>query len=158
MTPRVLTELSYAAGVRALDLQERAIDQLRARTGILLAATSLTASFLGAQTVQHANGLGTLGGLALVSLVASVGLCTYVLLPKQGFVFSLNAREMYETLFEFEEDEEEEVRRRLIYWPEEYRQHNQRKIDGLGSYFFAAAVTLLLQLIFWSWALAATIS
>lgn len=84
MTPGVLTELSYAAGVRALDLQERTIDQLRARTGILLAATSLTASFLGAQTVQHANGLGTLGGLALVALIVSIGLCTYVLLPKEG--------------------------------------------------------------------------
>jgi hypothetical protein len=44
------------------------------------------------------------------------------------------------------------------YWLEEYRQHNQDKIDGLGGYFFAAAVALLLQLVFWSLALAATIS
>jgi len=157
MAPGALTELSYAAGVRALDVQERAVDQLRARTGILLAATSLTASFLGAQTVQHANGLDTLGCLALVSLVLSVGLCTYVLLPKEGFVFSLSAAGMYEKLFEFEDDEDE-IRRRLIYWLEEYWQGNQEKIDSLGSYFFAAAVTLLLQLIFWSWALAATIT
>jgi hypothetical protein len=67
----VLAELSYDAGVRALDLQERGLEQLRARTGVLLAASSLTASFLGAQTIQHESGLGVLGGLALVSLAAS---------------------------------------------------------------------------------------
>lgn len=115
MSPEpVLSELSYDAGVRALGAQERAVDQLRAQTGLLLAASSLTASFLGAQTVQNANGLGVLGTLALVSLIASIGLCIYVLLPKEGFVFSLS---------------------------------------GAG-----ISVTLMLQLIFWSWALAATIS
>jgi hypothetical protein len=53
MSSGVLAELSYEAAVRALDLQERAIEQLRARTGTLLAASSLTASFLGAQAIQH---------------------------------------------------------------------------------------------------------
>jgi hypothetical protein len=84
MPKSVLAELSYAGGVRALDLQERAVEQLRSRTGTLLAASSLTASFLGAQTIQHTNGLEILGGLALVSLAASIGLCVYVLLPKKG--------------------------------------------------------------------------
>jgi len=157
MPANVLAELSYEAGVRALDLQERAVEQLRARTGILLAATSLTASFLGAETIQHANGLGTLGALALVSLVSSVGLCIYVLLPKEGFVFSLSATGVYEQLFEFTGDDDE-IRRRLIYWLDEYWEKNQTKIDGLGSYFFAAGITLMLQLVFWSWALADTIS
>jgi hypothetical protein len=137
-----LTKLSYAEGIRALEVQERSIDQLRARTGILLAATSLTASFLGAQTVQHASGLDTLGGLALISLVVSIGLCIYVLLPKEGFVFSLNAKEMYEKLFEFEEDDEE-VRRRLVYWLDEYRQDNQKKIDSLGELLFRCGARTL---------------
>jgi len=133
------------------------VEQLRARTGILLAASSLTASFLGAQAIQHTGGLQTLGSLALVSLAASIVLCVYVLLPKREFVFSVNAARMYETLFEIGEDEEE-VRRRLIYWLEEYRQANEIEIEDLGWYFFGAAVALTLQLVFWSWALAATIS
>lgn len=45
MSASVLVELSYDAGVRALDLQERAVEQLRARTGILLAAPVIS-SFL----------------------------------------------------------------------------------------------------------------
>jgi hypothetical protein len=109
---RILAELSYGAGVRALDLQEVGVEQLRARTGTLL-ASSLTASFLGAQTIQHTGGLGTLGALALISLAGSIVLCVYVLLPKRGFVVSVNAATMYETLFEIGEDEQE-VRRRLV--------------------------------------------
>jgi hypothetical protein len=50
------------------------------------------------------------------------------------------------------------VRRRLIYWLEEYRQANEDEIEDLGRYFFGAAVALTLQLVFWSLALAATIS
>ncbi len=118
--------LSYEAAVHALDLQERSVEQLRARTGTLLAASSLTASFLGAQTIQHSSGLGTLGGLALVALACSILLRTYVLLPKSGFVFSLNAPTMYESLFEVADDEHE-VHRRLVYWLEEFWQANQAK-------------------------------
>jgi hypothetical protein len=157
MATSVLSELSYEAGVRALDVQERGVDQLRARTGTLLAASSLTASFLGAQTISHTNGVGVLGGLALVSLAASIGLCVYVLLPKKGFTFSLSAPEMYEQLFAVRDDEEE-VRRRLVYWLEAYWRANQETIDALGRYYLGAAVALGLQLVFWSWALAANIS
>jgi len=157
MTSGVLAELSYEAAVRALDLQERAIEQLRARTGTLLAASSLIASFLGAQAIQRANGLDTLGPLALISLISSICLCVYVLLPKSGFVFSVKAPTMYEGLFEFAHDDQE-VRRRLIYWLEEYWQDNQSKIESLGRYYLGAAIALILQLVFWSWALADTLS
>lgn len=56
MEQSALATLSYQAAVRALDLQERAVDQLRSRTGTLLAATSLTASFLGGQTIAASMG------------------------------------------------------------------------------------------------------
>lgn len=157
MTSIKLAELSYEAAVRALDLQERGVEQLRARTGVLLGASSLTASFLGAQAIQHSGRLGTLAACAVISLVCCIGLCTYVLLPKPGFVFSLNAVIMYEALFEIVDDEHE-LRRRLIYWLEEYWIANQAKIDDLARYFLGGSLSLVAQLAFWSWALAATIS
>lgn len=60
-----LAELSYDAAVRALDVQERGVEQLRARTGLLLAASSLTASFLevGEDAVHRRHGVSTLHGL-----------------------------------------------------------------------------------------------
>ena len=63
---------------------------------------------------------------------------------------------MFEELFGVED--EEEMRRRLVYWLEEYWVSNQAKIGELSQFFFAAAVALVLQLAFWSWALADTIS
>jgi hypothetical protein len=151
-----LVKLSYEAAVRALDLRERGVEQLRARAGTLLAASSLTASFLGAQTIQHSSGLGTLSALALICLACSILLCTYVLLPKRGFVFSLSGPRMYESLFEIVDDDHE-VRRRLVYWLEDFWRANQSKIDALGQYYFLAAVALMLQLVLWSWALADSI-
>ena len=116
------------------------MEQLRARTGTLLAGSSLTASFLGAQTIQRTNGLGTLGAFALISLASSIILCVYVLLPRSGFVFSLSAPKMYESLFEVGDDDEE-VRRRLVYWLEEYWMTNQGKIDDLGRCYLGVLPT-----------------
>lgn len=148
-------DLSYKQAMRALDLQERALEQLRTRAGIVLAASSVTASFLGAQTIQHSNGLGVLEVLALVSLAGSICASVYVLLPKSDFVFSLNAPRVYETFYE---ESGEEAQRQLIYWLERYWRQNQEKADVLGQYFFAAALALIAQFVFWSWALAAKIS
>jgi hypothetical protein len=71
-----LGRLAYATAVRALDVQERALTELRARTGTLLGAASLVASFLGAQAIQHTSEVGTLGALALLALAVSIGACT----------------------------------------------------------------------------------
>jgi hypothetical protein len=152
-----LSELSYESAVRALEVQERAVDQLRSRTGTLLAVSSLSASFFGAETIQRTGGLGTLGGLALICLVGSIALCIYVLLPKSGFVFSVSGPAVYRRLYEYADDDRE-VRRRLTYWLEEYWIANEAKVETLGRFYFAAGVGLVAQLIFWSWALAATIS
>lgn len=127
------------------------MEQLRARTGTLLAASSLTASLLGIQAGQRTGGLGTLGALALLSLASSIGLCVYVLLPKRHLVFSLSAPRMYEELFGLRDDEE--LHKRLIYWLEVYWQNNQRQIDSLDRYYLCATISLLLQLVFWSWVL-----
>jgi hypothetical protein len=152
MTSSILAQLSYDAALRALDLQERTVEQLRARTGILLAASSLTTSFLGAQTIQHAHGIGA---LALASLCGSIGLSLYVLIPKRGLTFGLGGRETYESLIEVAD--EEEVHRRLAYWLTALRTENQAEIDGLDRLYVGAALALMLQLVLWSIALIGTL-
>jgi hypothetical protein len=122
---------------------------LRARTGILLAASSVTTSFLGAETIQHAHGIGPLGALALAALCGSIGLSLYVLIPKRGLTFGLGGRETYESLIEIADDEEE-VHRRLAYWLTELWAENQAEIDGLDRLYIGAALALMLQLVLWS--------
>jgi hypothetical protein len=157
MPSSALAELSYDAAVRALDVQERAVEHLRARTGMLLAASSVTASLLGAPALQRVGGLGALDGLALFALASSICLCVYVLAPKGGFVFSLSASTMYESLAELGDDDAE-VRRRLVYWLEGFWKSNQDKLEDLDRYYVAAAAALMLQIVCWSIALAAIIS
>jgi hypothetical protein len=86
----------------------------------------------------------------------SVAACTYVLLPKREFVFSLDGTRLFEELYEFRDDASE-LRRRLTYWLESFWRANQAKIEGLSEWFFAASVGLVAQLVFWTWLLADTI-
>jgi hypothetical protein len=144
--------VAYQTAVHALELQERAVEQVRSRTGILLAATSLTASFLGAETLRGSSDVGTLEGLALAALVFSIVGCLYITVPKGRFVFSLNGPAMYEALYEFADDPEE-VHRRLAYWLEGYWEDNQALIDAQLRFYAASATASGLQLILWCVAL-----
>jgi hypothetical protein len=80
-----LETVAYDSALRSLDEQERVVDELRARTGLVLAA-----SFLGRSA--FAGGPPALLGLALAAFAVSIGTGVYVLLPKSTFVFALTGR------------------------------------------------------------------
>jgi hypothetical protein len=50
-----LADLAYELSLRTLSRQEKILDELRARTGILLAATAFVTSLLGARALQDAD-------------------------------------------------------------------------------------------------------
>jgi hypothetical protein len=105
-----LEEEAHRIAAQALSQQEQALTELRTRTGTLLTA----ASFLGGQALAR-EGLSVWIVLALVAFGVSVVLCIYVLLPKDGLIFALDAPETYGALYEVREDDEE-IERRLAYW------------------------------------------
>jgi hypothetical protein len=63
-----LEEITYDAGRSALGDQESLVAGIRQRTGTLLAAHALVASFLGASAV-HAHGLHGWGWVAVAALL-----------------------------------------------------------------------------------------
>jgi hypothetical protein len=73
--------LAYEAAQRALDKQERLLEELRSRTGLLLAAASLAASFLGREAFARDPKRG-LAALAVLAFLLAVGTSVYILLPK----------------------------------------------------------------------------
>jgi hypothetical protein len=73
--------LAYEAAQRALDKQERLLEELRSRTGLLLAAASLAASFLGREAFARDPKRG-LAALAVLAFLLAVGTNVYILLPK----------------------------------------------------------------------------
>jgi hypothetical protein len=131
--------LSYEAAQRALDKQERLLEELRSRTGLLLAAASLAASFFG----REAFAADPNRGFALVALVAflvAVGASVYVLLPKsEKFIFALVGAGLNEGLYEVKDDLAE-VYRRLAYDLDRFWDGNDREMQKLfRSFRFAAA-------------------
>ena len=143
---------AHRIAVLALGQQEQALTELRARTGTLLTAASLIASFLGGRALAK-EGLSVWIVLALVAFGVSVTLCIYVLLPKEGLVFALDAPETYEALYGVRDDEEE-VDRRLAYWLQSFREDNHPTIARLTNAFELAGFALLAEIGFLAAALA----
>jgi hypothetical protein len=83
-------ELAYGESVRAIELQARSLDEIRTRTGVLLAAASVVASFLGAEALKLAP-FGLLTGLALISFAGVLGACIVILWPRRKWRFALGA-------------------------------------------------------------------
>jgi hypothetical protein len=150
-----LERTAFEAATRNLAQQADELNQMRSRTGTLLAAGSITASFLGAQTLGGGPP-GLFGALALVAFVGFLFPCIYVLLPKRGFMFSINATVLYESLFEIR-DQPAEYYRRLTYWLEGVWQGNQTGIDSLTRFFFCAAILLMAEIGSWAVALRSTL-
>jgi hypothetical protein len=75
-----LQRLAYELSLRALSQQEGVLNELRSRTGTLLAASSLVASFLGARAIGSGD-YRWLTVFALIAFAVSVLACLYVLLP-----------------------------------------------------------------------------
>jgi hypothetical protein len=93
-----LEEITYDAGRHALADQEAIVAGVRQRTGTLLAAHALVASFLGGTTLS-ARRLGPWGWVALSALVVRLGIAAVLLAPWR-LTFAVEARDLYENLFE----------------------------------------------------------
>jgi hypothetical protein len=146
-----LEQTVYDIAIRALRQQEEAITELRSRTGTLLTASSLIASFLGAQVIAR-GGLTIWVALALSSFGVSVVLCVYSLLPKDGLVFALDAPDTYAALADIR-GEERECQYRLACWLHEIREQNAAAVGRVTRMFEVAAFALLTEIGFLAMAL-----
>ena len=138
--------MAYEAAQCALDKQERLLEELRSRTGLLLAAASLAASFLG----REAFAQDPKRGLALVAVVAflfAMGASVYILLPKRDkFVFALVGAGRYEGLYAVRDDLAE-VYRRLAYDLDRFWEDNDVELQKLFTSFRVAAAALSAEIL-----------
>ena len=87
-------KFAYDESIRSLSLQSVVLDDLRSRTGILLTAASLTATFVGSRALDA--GFTTWTRLALGFFLATGGFCLGVLWPRGQWGFAFNARTILE--------------------------------------------------------------
>jgi hypothetical protein len=138
-----LESIGHDASTRALDQQARVLDEMRSRTGILLAASALAASFLGESAFKHPSAIPAIAALA--TFVVIVAASVFILVPRRGkLTFSLSGTTIIESLYEFRGDEPE-IRRRLTYESMRLWDRNDRELQPLFRAFRVAALALVIE-------------
>lgn len=140
-----LERLAYESALGALENQERVLDELRARTGVLLAASSVATSLLGGRAVA------TGGSVVIVAAMLAFGLLVaasvVVLVPRRdAFPFSLSGPQVYEGLFAFRGDPNE-IYRRLAYDLHRFWGANDTRIQPLFGAFQIACAALAIEIV-----------
>jgi hypothetical protein len=86
-------------------------------------------SFLGGAAISK-HGLDVWGVLALGGFVGSIALATWVLLPKEHLIFSVQGSALFEDEIRADVFDPGETHRRLAYWLDEYHALNLPKLDS----------------------------
>lgn len=136
-------KLTYEAALRGLDKQESLLGELRTRTGLLLAASSLAVSFLGQQAFRHPYP-DDLALLALLAFVVSIGASVFILRPNDNLYFSEAGSGLYQGLYVFRDDLGE-VYRRLSYELDRFWDSNNKIIIKLTRTYKLAAAALVIE-------------
>lgn len=138
-------KLAYQEAVRGLDKQEGLLEALRARTGMLLAASSIATSFLGPQAFRDPNPKA-LAVAALIAFALSLGATAFVLLPNGGLVFATAGYEVYEELYAVRKDMAE-VYRHLTYDLQGFWEANEEGMLWLSRAFTLATGALVVEIL-----------
>jgi hypothetical protein len=136
--------LVYETAQTGLDKQERVVEELRARTGGLLAASSIAASFLGEPAFR--NPPLVVAALALAAFVATIAACVYVLTPKRQLVFAQSGGALYQELYDVREDLGQ-VYRRLAYSLDDFWTDNDATIHALFTAYRWRAAAMVVEIL-----------
>lgn len=150
-----LEQIAYDSALRALDKQEKLLEELRARTGILLAASSLAVSLLGGQALDDSRP-GVVVVLAVAAFAVSLAASLYVLIPRKGFIFALKGPAIYEELYGFREDPDE-LHRRLAYDLQRFWDDNDGLLRPVLRWFRTAAAALVVEVVALAWLASGTL-
>lgn len=133
---------------RGMTIQVAALDELRSRTGLLLAASSLSASFLGSAAATRNVSLGLVGGLAIVAFVVAIGACIRILWPtRDGWTFVTSAKVLAEDWIDHDYGDTCKMERFIAEKLEEYFDANKGRLDPLYEWFRAAAFAVGFEVI-----------
>jgi hypothetical protein len=80
-------------------MQSASLDELRSRTGVLLAAASLSSAFLGATALKHHDVMFCASVAAIILFVAAIFFCLSVIWPSEDWDFAYSARTLDERYF-----------------------------------------------------------
>jgi hypothetical protein len=144
--PRV--RVIYDESVRGLDMQSDWLDELRQRTGVLIAAATVTAALLGASALEHHDAKYSLNVLGFMAFAATIALCIGVLWPTPDWEFNYQADHLNEW-YQEEELDPTEMCREMAINNAESRANNKGMLKGRYKLFRFACGALAADVIFW---------
>ena len=138
-----LERLAFDLSVRALERQERVVEELRGRTGTLLAAGAFVGSLLGIR------GSGAFALTGVASAVVTICVCVSILLPNRRLEFTHSGTVVFEHVTRGGLDVPD-AHRMLTYWNDSVWDTNQRIVTRLIVHFEVACAWLVLAIAFWA--------
>jgi hypothetical protein len=146
-----LEEITCEAGRHALADQEAFVTGIQQRTGMLLAAHALVASFLGG-TALTSRGLDGWGWVALGALLLGLVVAAALLAP-WSLTFAVDAPDLYDKLFAVAAEKASADNRHWLveagYGYVSLRKRNARKVRWMTLMFGLLAGLMIFQTLTW---------
>jgi len=142
-------EIVYEEAVRAIDEQVQQLSELRSRTSIVLVAYGLTASFLGAASLEDGSGLGA--WLAILFFALGTTTCIRVLLPQwKAWGFVVSAPMLIQDFLDVPlRNDSAQLLRFLATTLDEHHEENSKRLERLYVWFWLACLGLAVQTGLW---------
>jgi len=132
---------------RAIKTQVASLEEIRSRTGLLLAAATLTGSFLGSLASDHPRDFGPVGIAAVVFFAVAVFCCLAVLSVRfSAWTTTTSPKVLAEDWIDTERPDES-LKRFLAEKLEKHYESNKVRIDRLFLWFQGAAFAVGLEVI-----------
>jgi hypothetical protein len=141
-------KLAYDESIRGLNMQSTAVDELRSRTGVLIAAATVASAFLGSAALEgHATSYWA-NILGLLTFIVVIGLSLGVLWPSETWEFVYDPEVLDRDYYVGDVDVTEMCRAMSLGNSASHRQ-NQSKLNGRFRLFRFASVALLIGVLLW---------
>jgi hypothetical protein len=140
--------LAYDESVRGLNMQSTAVDELRSRTGVLIAAATVASAFLGSTALARHSATYWANIFGLLAFVAVIGLSLGVLWPSEDWEFVYDPEILDDDYFA-QDVEATEMCRAMSLGNAGSHRRNQSKLNGRFRMFRLASVALLLDVLLW---------
>jgi hypothetical protein len=147
-------KVAFDEAVRAIEGQRSSVDEIRTRSGILLSAAAIITGFLGPSALQPGSP-SLVSFVAAALLLATVAPIVFVLLPTQGWAFSVGTKNLLRDYVEADPPASmEELYRSLAWYLEVDWEANKELLDVRYRLFTVAAVALVGETMTWLIAIA----
>jgi hypothetical protein len=140
--------LAYDESIRGLNMQSTAVDELRSRTGVLIAAATVASAFLGSVALARHSATYWANILGLLAFVAVIGFSLGVLWPSEDWEFVYDPEILDDDYFA-QDVEATEMCRAMSLGNASSHRRNQSQLNGRFRMLRLASVALLLDVLLW---------